>query len=240
VSKLILRSSSVILLGILAAASLAVAQSPTIKSVSKVSIAQFQTIVIKGSGFGHHIPYTGDSAYIAFNDGTKSWQAGYSGFNDTVTLIVQKWEDTKIVLGGFSGAWGQFNYTLSKGDMCSIEVWNAQSGMGPATKTFRVRGAATAISLTSSANPSAFGQPVTFTAAVSSDDGPPPDGEIVTFMQGTTVLGTGTLSGGSASFTTSALTFGANSIKAVYGGDSDFARSASSDGDSASRTQTVN
>jgi hypothetical protein len=46
-------------------------------------------------------------------------------------------------------------------------------------------------------------------------------------MKGKTVLGTGTLSGGSASFTTSTLKVGTNAIKAVYGGDSNFAGSTS-------------
>ena len=46
-------------------------------------------------------------------------------------------------------------------------------------------------------------------------------------MKGATVLGTGTLSGGQASFTTSALPRGTNYIKAVYGGDSKFGYSTS-------------
>jgi hypothetical protein len=58
--------------------------------------------------------------------------------------------------------------------------------------------------------------------------------------KGTTVLGTGTVRGGSASFTTSALEYGDNAIRAVYGGDSHFAASESHDGDLASLTQTVN
>jgi len=68
--------------------------------------------------------------------------------------------------------------------------------------------AATTTTLSSSPNPSTHGQAVTFTAVVTSGLGPPPDGETVTFMKGTKVLGTGTLSGGSASFTTSALPSG--------------------------------
>ena len=87
--------------------------------------------------------------------------------------------------------------------------------------------AATTTALTSSPNPSTYGQAVTFTAAVTSKLGAPPDGETVSFMKGTTVLGTGTLSGGSASFTTSTLKVGTNAIKAVYGGDSNFAGSTS-------------
>ncbi len=87
--------------------------------------------------------------------------------------------------------------------------------------------AATTTTLSSSPNPSTHGQAVTFTAVVTSSLGAPPDGETVKFEKGSTVLGTGTLSGGSASFTTSALPVGTNYIRAVYGGDPNFAGSAS-------------
>jgi hypothetical protein len=83
------------------------------------------------------------------------------------------------------------------------------------------------ITLSSSLNPSTYGQAVTFTATLTSGLGAPPDGEAVTFMKGTKVLGTGTLSGGSASFTTSALAVGTAAINAVYGGDSNFGGSTS-------------
>jgi hypothetical protein len=81
--------------------------------------------------------------------------------------------------------------------------------------------------LTSSPNPSTFEEAVTFTATVTSGVGSPPDGEIVSFMKSKTALGTGILSSGSASFTTSTLKVGTNSITAVYGGDSNFAGSTS-------------
>jgi uncharacterized repeat protein (TIGR03803 family) len=82
--------------------------------------------------------------------------------------------------------------------------------------------------LSSSPNPSADGEAVTFTAVIASDAGVPPDGETVSFMKGTTVLGMGTLSSGSASFTTSTLHVGTTSIKAVYAGDAYFKDSKSS------------
>jgi hypothetical protein len=44
----------------------------------------------------------------------------------------------------------------------------------------------------------------------------------VTFDDGTTALGTATLSGGTASFTIATLSVGTHSITAVYGGDGDF------------------
>ena len=87
--------------------------------------------------------------------------------------------------------------------------------------------AATTTALGSSPNPSTYGEVVTFTALVSSVIGAPPDGEAVSFMQGRTVLGTGSLIGGSATFTIPTLKVGTHSVKAVYGGDSTFASSTS-------------
>lgn len=69
--------------------------------------------------------------------------------------------------------------------------------------------------LTSSLNPSSFGQNVTFTAQLSSSSGTP-TGD-VQFIDGTTVLGTVALSStGSASFSTSSLTVGSHTVTANY------------------------
>jgi len=73
--------------------------------------------------------------------------------------------------------------------------------------------------LTSSANPSSYGQPVTFTAVVAPA---PPDGETVYFMKSKKVLGTGVLSSGTASFTTSTLKEGTTAVQAVYLSDENF------------------
>ena len=85
----------------------------------------------------------------------------------------------------------------------------------------------TTTTLISSSNPSNFGQVLTFAATVWSTIGPAPDSESVTFTDGTTVLGTGTLKSGVATFSTSALTVGTHSIKAAYNGDSQYLSSAS-------------
>jgi hypothetical protein len=79
--------------------------------------------------------------------------------------------------------------------------------------------ASTTTTLSSSPNPSTFGEAVKFTAVVTPV---PPDGETVSFMKGTTVLGMGTLSDGSGSFTTSTLKVGTTPVTADYGGDADF------------------
>ena len=83
----------------------------------------------------------------------------------------------------------------------------------------------TTTTLSSSLNPSTYGQAVTFTAVVSPK---PPNGESITFLQGKNTLGTSTLSGGKATFQISTLTTGAaDNIKAQYGGDSTYGSSTS-------------
>ncbi len=80
------------------------------------------------------------------------------------------------------------------------------------------------ISLSSSLNPSQDGQSVTFTAAVAStlSGGTTPTGA-VTFLDNGNLLATATLDGtGTATFTTSTLADGGNSITAVYSGDSNY------------------
>jgi len=71
-----------------------------------------------------------------------------------------------------------------------------------------------------------IGQPVTFTGKVSASSGTPTG--TVAFLDGTTKLGTGTLSSGSATFQTLALAAGVHSITIAYGGDSNFNTSTSS------------
>jgi hypothetical protein len=82
---------------------------------------------------------------------------------------------------------------------------------------------ATTTTLAASPNPSTFGASVTFTATVA----PSAASGTVTFKDGVTTLGTGTLSGGQATYATSALTAGSHSITAEYAGDSSYSGSTS-------------
>jgi sugar lactone lactonase YvrE len=85
----------------------------------------------------------------------------------------------------------------------------------------------TTSTVVSSLNPSFIGQPVTFTATVTSAGGTPPDGELITFNRGATALGTAALSGGKATLTTSTLPTGSGNISAKYPGDTAFNASTS-------------
>jgi Bacterial Ig-like domain (group 3)/FG-GAP-like repeat len=90
--------------------------------------------------------------------------------------------------------------------------------VGGVTVLLNISRLSTTTSLVSSSNPSVSGKPVSFTATVSSS-AVKPTGK-VQFLNGTTVLATLTLSSGSARYTTSKLPIGANSITAVYEGNS--------------------
>jgi len=130
--------------------------------------------------------------------------------------------------GGTLWIFGGQGYDASGNEGYLNDLWKYQ----PAASTTP---ASTTTTLTSSQNPSAYGQAVTFAANVTSSAGAPPNGETVTFMNGAAPLGAGTLSGGTASYTTLALPVGTDSITAVYSGDANDAASTS-----AVLTQSVN
>jgi len=131
------------------------------------------------------------------------------------------------VLWNFSGVDG--NYPLenliqdSAGNLYGTTQYGGLYGDGVVYEV-NPSAVATTTTLTSSPNPSTYGEEVTFAAMVTPA---PPDGEIATFMEGSTVLGTGSLTGGSATFTTSALAVGISRITAAYGGDLNFESSTS-------------
>src|SRR5579872_6815320 len=107
-------------------------------------------------------------------------------------------------------------------------VSTKEGGTGPIsnTTTLTVTVNGSAVALTASPNPSRLNQPVTFTATVTSGLGTPTGS--VTFLDGTTALGTVALSSGVASFATSSLGQGVHRITAHYGGSGAFLASISS------------
>jgi hypothetical protein len=153
---------------------------------------------------------------------------------------------TTLGSGALNGA-GQATFglsSLSVGSHSITAVYGGDSNFAGSTSSVVIQvvnsvapaQAATTTTVTSSENPSATGQSVTFTAAVAGPSGNTtvPTGT-VSFLDGTTTLGTGTLNGtGQATYSTSSLNAGSHSITGAYGGDTNFAGSTS-----AVLTQTV-
>jgi Big-like domain-containing protein len=131
-----------------------------------------------------------------------------------------------------SNAFGQATLTtsaLSLGPHTMTASYSGDAVYTPSTGTMIQTvnpGLVSATTLTSSLNPSTFGQTVTFTATVTGG-GPTPTGP-ATFKDGPTTLAIVSLNGaGQATFTTSALTVGPHTITVDYGGDGTYAGSTS-------------
>jgi hypothetical protein len=134
--------------------------------------------------------------------------------------------DGSTLLATVNVAAGQASYTttgLAAGTHTITAVYSGDSNFQTSTSAAlmlsvqRVTATATVVA---SANPVLVTTPVTFTATVSSSSGTPTGS--VGFYDGTTLLGTLTISSGKAAYTTSSLTAGTHSITASYSGDSTF------------------
>ena len=140
--------------------------------------------------------------------------------------------DTRNRWGDYSGAARDPNRPE---DVCVAEEYGSTSATdtdqwGTEIGCFTAR-SATTTTLTSSANPSVFGESVTFTATVApSPAGPIAPTGTVEFRDGAALLGTGVLDGanpGHATLTTSALAVGNHPIQASYVDDANYVGSSS-------------
>ena len=151
----------------------------------------------------------------------------------TVTFTIDGTAGTPVNLTNGSAS-SPATTTLSVGPHTILATYSGDgNNVGSSqTLTQTVGKAGAGTTLTSSLNPSFLGQSVTFTVIVT---GQSPGGTVTFYdaTNGTNVLGSRTLSSGSASLTTSALAVGRHTITAKYGGDGNNAAS------SATLTQTV-
>lgn len=109
----------------------------------------------------------------------------------------------------------------------ALQAGNANFGAAPdVQQSFQIAQAATATALSSSANPLAVGQSVTFTATVTSPAGTP-TGTIQFLADGSNLGSPVALNAsGVATFTTSSLSVGTHNITAAYSGDANYVASA--------------
>jgi uncharacterized repeat protein (TIGR03803 family) len=141
-------------------------------------------------------------------------------------------EEGRTALGSVTLADGQASLTTTlkkSGSFLIVAIYSGDqnyngANSSPLTQVVQKQ-YTTTTTLTSSFNPSTYGEAVTFIATVSSS-GPTPTGT-VTFKNGSKTIGSATLSDGAAQITTSALPVGNLAITASYGGDVANAKSTS-------------
>jgi YVTN family beta-propeller protein len=130
--------------------------------------------------------------------------------------------------GMLSGSAPNLTYTPSTNhaglDSFSFKANDGAADSNVATVSIRVP-FRTSTTVTSSLNPSTFGEAVTLTATVTGGDVTPQG--TVQFFDGWTSLGTSELSGGTTSLTTSTISAGTHSITAVYAPTGNYASSTS-------------
>jgi hypothetical protein len=118
--------------------------------------------------------------------------------------------------------------TDGTGDVFVADLGTIGDGTGQVAEIPVNQPAATTTTVTGSTpNPSVVGQPVTFTVTVKETSGSATPTGSIGLVIGQTNLGTATLSGGTATITTSSLPAGYDEITANYGGDSGDASSTS-------------
>jgi len=180
------------------------------------------------SVFGQNVTFTATVAAQAPGAGTP---AGTVTFKDGAT---------SLGTGTLAAGTATFSTTsLGVSSHTITAVYAGSSNYATSTSagiTQIVNKAGTSTAVTSDLNPSKTGDNVTFTATISvtAPGAGTPTGT-VTFKDGATTLGTGSVAGGTATFSTTTLPVGARSITAVYGGDTNFNGSTSS-----ALTQNVN
>jgi len=172
------------------------------------------TSSINPSGYGQNVSFTA----------TVTTGAGTGNLTGTVTFAVDGVNVGSPVILNAADVAVYATSTLTVGVHKITASYNNDathysSTSAPLTQTV-LEG--TAITLTSSQNPSAIGAPVTFTATVTvppSGGNVAPDGTVV-FSDGAAILGTSTLNAtGVATLATSTLADGPHSITATYVGD---------------------
>jgi len=178
------------------------------------------------------IPVSKIAQTIAFTDSLPA-SAVYSS-NLTCAISATGGGSGNAVTFGVTGPATLTGSTLTITGVGTVVVTANQAGNAnytaatAVTQSVVVNKANTATSRVSSANPAIFGQPVTFTATISpvAPSTGTPTGTVQFSVNGSAVGSPVTLSGGQATYSSSTLAIGSDSITAVYSGDSNFIGSA--------------
>ncbi|MGA3080108.1 MAG: Ig-like domain repeat protein, partial [Terracidiphilus sp.] len=187
-----------------------------ITAFSLDNAGNFSTVAYETLWLDTVAPVTTDSLVGQWNNGTSTSAV-------TVTLnatdATSGVEFTYYTLDGGSATVYTAPFVISTAGSHTLKYWSvdwANNTEAQNTATFAIKSPTTA-SVVAAPNPSMLGQSVTITATVVATLTGTPTGS-VTFWNGSTNLGTSTLSGGVASITTSALPAGLLTLQASYNG----------------------
>ena len=179
------------------------------------------------SVFGQPVTFTATVSATGPGSGTPTGNVTFEDTSATTPTILQ----TNVPLNSGGVATLVYN-SLPVGSRKIVALYSgdgnftASSNAAAFAQTVNQENTSTALS-TTTASPSPFGQPATFTATITANTPGtilPPAGETVTFFDGATPIGgpVATNVSGVATVSTNSLTQGQHSISATYAGDTSF------------------
>jgi len=172
---------------------------------------------------------TGGTAFnvtVTATDANSNTDAGYTGTVQFSSSAGSATLPSNYTFTGGDAGVHVFSVTLNSAGNITVTATDTVTGTITGNDVVAVKGDTTTV-LSSSDTSSVVGQSVTFTATVSSTTTGTITGT-VTFKDGAATLGSGSVSSGTATYTTSALAAGTHSITAEYGGSTNFNASTSS------------
>jgi hypothetical protein len=176
---------------------------------------------VVGRGGQNYVRYHAGQTTNTHVLGLAQWNMYATTTNNNGQFI----QDLTPLNAGTSGETPGANYCVFSnlsGGAFDLLITNGNYG-GVAAIEIVANPAATTCSLTASTNAASYGQVVTLGVSLTPA---PPNGETVSFLDGGTLLGVGTLSGGAA-YSTNNLVVGSHGLTAVYGGDGNYLASTS-------------
>jgi hypothetical protein len=204
--------------------------------LASVSYSTNTVGVLLGKGDGTFEPY------VNYQTGASPYNLAVGDLNNdgNVDLVIANsalfggTADSSVLMGKGDGTFlARVDYpTSSNPEAAGVGDFNGDGALDLAFSDYYgssvsvlLNSGGTRLSLDSSANPAALGQPVVLTLTVTPTfSGVGAVSGIVAFKDGSIVLGTAPIASGQASFTTSSLAAGNHDISAVYSGDKNFNR----------------
>jgi hypothetical protein len=162
---------------------------------------------------------TANNASKVYGMANPSFTPSYSGFVNGDTSAVLSGSPTLTTVATASSPVGTYPITAAVGTLSAANYTFVFTN-----GTLSITKATSTLSVSSTINPSTYGQTITFTLTVAgSGSGVTPTGTVTLTEGGTTLLGTTTLNGsGTATYTTSTLPVGVNTLQLNYSGDSNY------------------